>query len=181
MENFERGLKIVVFGCDNSGKTTLCNDIKRYYNQFEIAKSIGANKTAKEYIDFMETNLNSKQNIIFDRFPLIEECVCGTVLRGKNLFEDVMNGFEGRSLLSLVDLFVFCYPGLFCVTNWGDREQMEGVKENVLGLIDGYNVFAYWLNDNGFRICEYNYNNVSDGNYPEQIVKLSKLNRTEEA
>lgn len=166
-----KDLKIVVFGCDNTGKTTLCNDLLEILNaegyEAELAKSIGANKTVEQYIEFMKTNLEKDHIVIFDRFPIIEESTCGRVLRNNDIFEKWDNN-ETLELLESVDLFIFCYPGLFKVLNWGEREQMEGVKENALKLIDAYNQMAVALVDIGGVVVEYNYNSDT----PEQLYDL---------
>lgn len=148
---------IVVFGCDNTGKTNLTrvlNDVlKEAGVNVKIIGSIGKAKkeTQQDYI----TNMLDLEGIkIFDRFTPIEEYVCGNVLRGKSNFNlDELKVFSNK-----VDLFVFCYPGLFNILNWGTREQMEGVKENALDLITNYNCMAVWLVENGFNVTEYNYN-----------------------
>ena len=64
-------------------------------------------------------------------------------------------------LLKKVDLFIFCYPGLFNVLNWGEREQLDGVKDNALKLINAYNEMAISLKSLGFKVFEYNYNYTS--------------------
>ena len=156
--------KIVVFGCDNTGKTTLCNYIKdrfekthdvkeEYSDKIYIAKSIGPNKTVDEYIDFMKDELLNGNNVIFDRFPVIEEYTCGNVLRHKNIFE----GELVTPFFKMVNVFIFCYPGLFNTLNWGEREQMDGVKENAVDLINAYNLMAYTLKSLGYNVIEYNY------------------------
>lgn len=153
---------IVIFGCDNSGKTTLSSNLKFVFdlkfgqdNVFQI-RSLGPGRTLNEQIDFMEKNLSMEGFKIFDRFPILEENVCGPIFRGKSNFENYPVE-EQMKLLRYVDLFIFCYPGLFNVIKWGTREQMEGVKENVIDLISGYNKIAFDLKNSGFNIMEYNY------------------------
>lgn len=151
--------KIVVFGCDNTGKTTLCNDLYDYlieqYN-VEIAKSIGANKSLAEYMEFMKKNIEKENVVIFDRFPIIEEATCGRVLRDNNMFGK-WDSIETMEILESIDAFIFCYPGLFNILNWGNREQMDGVKDNALKLINAYNEIAVALKSIGLNVFEYNY------------------------
>ena len=151
--------KIVVFGCDNTGKTTFCNELHDYlieqYN-VEIAKSIGANKSLFEYMEFMKKNIEKENVVIFDRFPIIEEATCGRVLRDNNMFGKWDN-LETMEILESIDAFVFCYPGLFQILNWGDREQMDGIKENALPLINAYNEIAVALKSIGLNVFEFNY------------------------
>lgn len=157
--------KIVVFGCDNTGKTTLCEILReKLFTLGEldtvIAKSLGPNKTVEEQVDFMERTLNdNEKNIIFDRFPIIEEATSGKVLRNKNNFAE-WEDTDVMELLKKVDLFIFCYPGLFNVLNWGEREQLDGVKNNALKLINAYNEMAVALKSLGFKVFEYNYNST---------------------
>jgi len=66
-------------------------------------------------------------------------------------------GVNVKDLLDKVDLFVYCYPGLFTILNWGDREQMDGVKERAFELIDAYNRLAVQLKSNGYNVKEYNF------------------------
>ena len=157
-------VNIVVFGCDNSGKTTLCENLAKHYTENKMQKinmvhSLGPNKTLEQQIEFMKLGLyNTESDInIFDRFPVIEETVCGSVIRKHNNFLSSINGLLGYSYLRFVDLFIFCYPGLDSVVNWGSREQMDGVKENVIQLINGYNQLALDLVENDFRVFEYNF------------------------
>lgn len=155
------GKKIVVFGCDNAGKTTLCEELKHCFRndkyKVEVVKSIGANKSVEQYMAFMKDNLERKQVIIFDRFPIIEEATCGKVLRENDLFFQKWMNNEVIDILKKVDVFVFCYPGLMNVLNWGSREQMDGVKDNILQLINAYNEMTVTLLKLGMKVVEYNY------------------------
>lgn len=146
-------INVVIFGCDNSGKTTLANKIVEFINNSIYVRSLGPNKTVDEQIKFMAENLNANRINIFDRFPCIEEYVCGNVLRGKDNF----SGLDTSAILDKVDLFIFCYPGLLNVLNWGSRDQLNGVKENVVELINGYTKYAKYLIDKGYNVLEYNY------------------------
>lgn len=150
-------INIVIFGCDNSGKTTLAKALCSEIEGSRYVRSLGPNKTFDEQIKFMVDNLDVDKVNIFDRFPCIEENVCGNVLRGSDNF----SGLDTSTFLDKVDLFIFCYPGLKSVLNWGNREQLDGVKENVVGLINGYNKYVYKLIQNGYRVEEYNYNTLN--------------------
>lgn len=167
----EKNLKIVVFGCDNTGKTTLCEGLQDCFLQngynAEIAKSIGANKTVEQYVDFMKKNLRKKHIVIFDRFPIIEEATCGRVLRNNDIFEE-WQAEDISELIDEVDIFIMCYPGLFNTLNWGEREQMEGVKDNATKLIDAYNQMAVALLKLNCLVMEYNYTNKT----PEDVFKI---------
>lgn len=125
--------KIVIFGTDNSGKTTLANNIMEKFPGFRVIKSLGP-ATLEQQISYMDKNLSSEENLIFDRFPIIEEFTCGKVLRNKNNFE----GMDIKLFLDKVDLFIYCNPGLNNIQNWGSREQMDGIKFNIVKLYEAY-------------------------------------------
>lgn len=151
---------IVVFGCDNSGKTTLSEEltekIKSWYDiDVEYQHSLGKDATLDEMHNFMRLNVLKDCVTIFDRFPIIEERVCGKILRGKDRF----GGFPGEfdAMCGMVDLFIFCMPNIFDIVNWGDREQMDGIKDNVVDLINEYTRLAFELKSWGCNVICYNY------------------------
>ena len=158
----ESGKNIVVFGCDNTGKTTLAKYLVEKINEENpdvcaiYKKSLGPNKTKDEQIDFMRSVTSFKSLVVFDRYPIVEEMTSGIVLRGKNNFQDSSKELM-EYYLKKIDCYIFCYPGLFDIVNWEEREQLDGVKENVLDLINQYNRFAFALKECGFNVIEYNY------------------------
>lgn len=151
---------IVVFGCDNSGKSTLCTQLVSLLNE-DVDFTADTRHTpgpvsVEEMIKYMENSLvpkNSRHTRIFDRFPIIEEKVYGPLLRGYDKF----SGLDIDKYLKQVDLFIYCYPGLFTILNWGDREQYPGVKSNALDIINMYNNIAVDLKMSGYNVKEYNF------------------------
>lgn len=137
---------IVIYGCDNSGKTTLAKNLihnmmgifKGSPVDFSYIHSLGP-VSAGEQTQFMykETRRDPGMKVrVFDRFPLVEERICGTVLRGRDLFA---NDHTLRAMMfGRIDLLIFCDPGTEAIQNWGDREQMAGVKENAMEMYQGY-------------------------------------------
>lgn len=161
----EKGKKIVVYGCDNTGKTTLCKNLSKIFNSSEglsgrtlWVKSLGPGKTLSEYINFMIGFLNSHDNIIFERYPLFEESIYGNLLRGRNVFEDLKENDKYDELLTGVDVFIHCFPGFDSLLNFGQREQMGGVKENVMQIVTEFKRLTNFLKENDFPVIEYNYN-----------------------
>ena len=154
---------IVIFGCDNAGKTTLAYELQDMISNFgyivEYHHSLGKDATLDEMHNFMRENLIKDCVTIFDRFPVIEERVCGKVLRGKDAFQSYYLSYrdEFDSMCSKVDLFIFCMPHLFDVLNWGEREQMDGVKDYALDLISGYQKMAVELKQKGFNVIQYSW------------------------
>lgn len=151
--------KIVLFGVDNSGKTTLAKQLGYLYDanfgKTFVTIPLGP-ANLDEQINFMKTHLNSNVHTIFDRFPILEEMVCGNVLRGFSNF-DALSDEQCDMYFDRINCFILCYPGILKVTEWGERDQMQGVKENVLMLINTYNALAFSLLQNGKNLIEYDY------------------------
>lgn len=167
---------IVIFGCDNAGKTTLAEQIIDMLNQWgykaKYRHSPGKDAPIGVMFDFMESNLTEDCITIFDRFPVIEEEVCGRVLRGKNIFDGYVG--ETDAMLSKVDLFVFCMPHIFDIINWGEREQMDGVKDSVLELIHGYEELAVKFKILGYNITQYSWRDElgTQGEFNKRIKEV---------
>lgn len=137
---------IVIYGCDNSGKTTLAKNLVHNLMEafvgsevdFSYIHSLGP-VSAGEQISFMYRETKREPGVkvrVFDRFPLIEERICGMALRGRDLF---VNEHQLRAMMfGKIDLLIFCDPGDEAILNWGDREQMAGVKENAMEMYQGY-------------------------------------------
>lgn len=143
--------KVVIFGPDNSGKTTLAKALSPMIGA-EYKHSLGP-VSAREMIDYMVHNLYSDERVVFDRFPIIEEEVCGKALRGTNKLQEEFD----IVYLSKVDLFIFCCPPLSVIKQFGEREQMEGVKENIEKLWLGYNHYFDYLSKIGMRVVKYDF------------------------
>lgn len=148
-------MKIVIFGMDNSGKSTLAQNLEDFLlkNKRTVIVEHSPGVVSKEdMINFMRENKNVDFHI-FDRYPFIEEMVYGPLFRNNSKFS-----WEQIFLIKDIDLFVFCNPGLFNTINWGEREQFPGVKENCLYFIQAYEKIALILKNKGYKIKEYNYN-----------------------
>ena len=112
-------MKIIVIGMDNTGKTTLCNTLAEKLN-YEHVKSPGPQLSKEEMVKWMNEQL-SKENVIIERFPFLEEMVYGKILRGKSKF-------TFRDNINVKDCFIiYCKPYNFTI---GNKEEMTGVIEN---------------------------------------------------
>ena len=133
--------KIVIIGMDNTGKTTLVNDMKNIL-KIESIKSPGPNFTKEE---------------------MYEEIIYGEILRHnpKFNFEDLMQIKEKYN-----PIFIYCRPKKENVFNFGDREQMEGVIEQSKKLLEAFDNLYNRMIQNEFDIFRYDYN-VST---PEEMV-----------
>lgn len=158
--------KIVVFGSDNSGKTTAIANISKHLEglgiKHEVIKSLGPKPDAKEMATFMLKHLAKNQAVVFDRFPVIEEATCGKVLRGVNKFQGYPDNVIASEILCSVDLFIYCRPGIHTILNWGTREQMDGIKDNIYDLVAAYDklpgdLFDLFNVDITNRLCYYDW------------------------
>lgn len=150
----KRGKKIVIFGVDNSGKTTLAERLMNLFSNFQVKHSPGPG-SPEEMVKWMDENVFSSQDLICDRFPLIEEGVNGPILRNV----DVLANIDSDRYYDNIDLFIFCDPGLDVIQNWGVREQMDGIKENVNALYDAYCNLARLLAFADFPLIKYDWTN----------------------
>lgn len=172
-------MKIVIFGPDNSGKTTLANMLKEYLEtslfftneKIELLHSPGPVSFDKQ-VAFIEENLNSDSTVIFDRFPWIEESTCGRVIRNKNNFESV-NWNDVCRWVKKVDLFIYCFPGMDKILAWGEREQMNGVKENIWKLAKSYSYLFDMLRGmkGSLGVVQYNYTEKEDYKKVLEMIK----------
>lgn len=154
--------KIVIIGMDNTGKTTLVNDMKNILN-IESIKSPGPNFTKEEMYEKIITDLSKEKVVILERFAIIEEMIYGEIIRhnSKFNFEDLMQIKEQYN-----PIFIYCRPKKENVFNFGDREQMEGVIEQSKKLLEGFDNLYNKMIQNEFDIFRYDYN-VST---PEEMV-----------
>ena len=141
-------MNIVVYGCDNSGKTTLAEHIVKEFN-FEYVRSKGGPKMDLiEVLKYLHDNLCRDDDKVFDRFTPIEEFANGIVLRHENKIAS--NFIDTSEFINAVDLFIYARPSMETVKNFGEREQMDGIIKNIDSLREMYDV--YTLNKiNGHR------------------------------
>lgn len=165
-------INVIIFGCDNTGKTTLADNLVKYLTASDVpctkVKSLGPAKMGEQvkFMDDMVAKRDDRNYIqIFDRFPIVEEEVCGVVLRNKNHFASYPSYVD--KMLNHINLFIHCDPGLEEITKWGDREQMKGIKENAKELNELYEAFPYI---HGIEARTMNYNFKRD-NWQE-IAKI---------
>ena len=154
--------KIVVIGMDNTGKTTLVNDMKKILN-VESIKSPGPNYTKEEMYEKIINDLSEDKLVILERFAIIEEIIYGGILRNnpKFDFKDLMQIEEKYH-----PIFIYCRPKKKDVFNFGDREQMEGVIERSEKLLEGFDNLYNQMLKNEFDIFRYDYNLST----PEEMV-----------
>lgn len=152
-------INIVIIGIDNSGKTTLGNSLTEFLNRKNTCKYIHSlgNVPLEDQLNFLNHELLEDINYdykIFDRFPIIEEKIYGNILRNNNRYENL--GVEDY-WLSKIDIFILCNPGFETISNWGEREQMEGVIDNSKKIYKAYINLYNELKNKGYNIKIYNF------------------------
>lgn len=153
-------LNIVIIGMDNTGKSTLCENISKLLGEVGNVRCIHSlgNVPIKKQMEFMENELSPGEGVdfkIFDRFPIIEEKVYGKLLRNKDRYSE-MPEYE-KQQLDKIDLFIYCDPGIKNIKKWNGREQMSGVIDNCELLYDEYNKVFNYLKNKGYNIIKYDY------------------------
>lgn len=144
--------KIIVVGMDNTGKTTLVNQLSEFYN-CESIKSLGPGYTRLEMIDEIKRKLDLPGRKILERFSILEECVYGQVLRNNPKFTiDDMDWIRDYDFV-----IIYCRPEDDVIYNFGDREQMEGVIEQRVALVNKWDELVMELSKRGFVILTYDW------------------------
>ena len=152
-------INIVIMGLDNSGKTTLANSLTELLNENHTCKYVHSlgNVPLEKQLEFLNHEILEDNNYdykIFDRFPIIEEKIYGPILRNNNRYANL--NVEDY-WLSKINLFVFCNPGFDTISNWGEREQMDGVINNSKILYEEYLKVYDDLKNKGYNIKTYNF------------------------
>ena len=125
---------IIVEGMDNTGKTTLIQQLAEDL-KLTIAKTYykpwGDRDEMVLYANWLEI---CPFPLIVDRHPFISELIYGTTLRG--------HSHSDRSLAASVQgihLVIYCRPPTDTIlSTLQDREQMEGVDKHAKALLDLY-------------------------------------------
>lgn len=88
-------MKVIIDGCDLTGKTTLINQVKAYYNDPKLSHLHFSYKDRRDY-EFYDTMLD-KENFIADRH-FIDEAI----------YPEVFNRANGLKPGELTELFMKC-------------------------------------------------------------------------
>lgn len=135
-------MNIIILGMDNSGKSTLCK-ILSYELKFNQKRFVDLNLPKEKMIENIKKYLK-KDNIIFDRFSFFDEIVYGEILRNNPLFSFKDEIYQ--EIIKSSPIIIYCRPDISLILNWKDREQMEGVIEKSLKLIEKYDdVFSKYI------------------------------------
>lgn len=165
---------IIIVGMDNSGKTTLGKGLKEKL-KCELVKSPGPLEVEEQREWVMEqlikvSNLNLKgEQIIFERFAILEELVYGTVLRNKSNYS--YKGVYMRLLKGHRPTIIYTRPSNADILNFGDRPQMKGVIEDSQKLIATFDELMFKMLCDGWNVAPYNYRI----NTPDDVIRLCEI------
>ena len=151
-------MKIIVVGMDNSGKTTLCDDLTYKLKAVHV-EPMGPGKSRKMMLDNILLYMERDDNVIFERFSIFEELVYGRVLRGESKFT-----FDDINLIrKYKPIIIYCRPSNEVIFNFGKRPQMKGVKEEKEKLLKAWDELIF-DSLSGFKIIKYDYTRDKLGN-----------------
>lgn len=141
-------MTIIVEGFDNVGKTTLINTLKKIHGKrVDIIKPPGPFENRGSLIDWLNPEMDkcktfqyNKGMAIYDRFPIISELVYGPIVRGESMVTGPVfdETFYGLTSAAFPVTFIYCRPPDEKILDFGFREQMDGVIERSLELLNGY-------------------------------------------
>lgn len=137
--------KIIIIGMDNTGKTTLAETLSKELN-LKLIKSTGPKVTKEDMVSNMLENLESSEDLIFERYNLFEEIIYGNILRGESKFS--LEGFVYSQTILHQPLIIYCRPSKEKIFNFGSREQMEGVIEEKEKLLEAWDKLYLKIQEN---------------------------------
>lgn len=128
---------LIIEGPDNSGKTTLCTDLRKRLG-IPVVHSERPNPAwgAERILAHSNHQLLPKR-IIRDRIYVISEYVYGRVIRGGS----ALRGLHADALMDLYQrpyLIIYCRPDDRAILDSQGREQMEGVLDKHQAIIQEY-------------------------------------------
>lgn len=146
---------IILEGVDNSGKSSLAAILEKEL-QIPVVHSTRPPEDPKAAYWAAMEQLGA-QLIIADRVTVISELIYGPALRGGS----VLGKYHAPALYELMNrdyLIINCRPPTDVILDNKGREQMEGVVENHLKLIQGYDrVMVDLKRFGGCKVLDYDW------------------------
>lgn len=153
---------IIIEGPDNSGKTTLAQEICESMDSLYI-KTYQTKWTHQELRAFQEDLLDmdyrrsDDRQWVFDRYPVVSHYIYSRVIRNDHSY-----GWDDlrELLLPWKDAgveYIYCRPDLSIIEDYGDRPQMAGVKENTRELVDLYDIMFEAIREMGITTIHHDW------------------------
>lgn len=150
--------KIIVLGMDNTGKTTLCNQLSKALG-YQHVNSLGPKASPWEMMNFIEYTMKSKDPMVLERFCFFEEMVYGNVLRGHSNFDWSSTYLE--TIQEAFPLIIYCRPSRQKIFSFGSREQMDGVIEQSEKLLNAFDDLYFKLTGMKFFVTIYDFESLT--------------------
>lgn len=162
---------IIVEGCDNTGKSTLVAKLAEDLKLLVINNK----RRPKDYTEasnYLHQVMTSFPGIptILDRLCTISEPVYGPICRNTHIYSQAQLRGDLDFLLRHNPTIIYCRPPVATILGFGDRPQMEGVKDNARSIIGAYDLTIDQLALQGFRVVHWDYTNY-DYKWIKQKVK----------
>lgn len=147
---------ILVEGPDNSGKSTLIEQLANEFELFKLDRPHGPPKTPEELYDrtLDAQNFYKSKMSIMDRNPVIGESIYGPILRRHNMWDDIKNKFECEvelfsKILSGTIFLIYCRPPLDVlldltthqVKSYDTKEHLESLSKNKSKIVEAYDKY----------------------------------------
>ena len=160
---------IIVLGFDNTGKSTLSHTIAKDFDR-KVINSLGPVPKSKQ-VEFMIESI--KNEGLHERFPLFEELVYGPILREESNFS--LDDPIALKLKLKEPTIVYCRPPRDIILNWGQREQMDGVIEGSIALLNAWDELMFQLIADGWTVLPYNWTEDGAYNQLKENIKTELL------
>lgn len=149
---------ILIEGPDNSGKSTLVEQLTVEFNLFKCDRPHGPPKTPEElYNRTMDVqNFYKSRMFIMDRNPIIGENIYGPILRNQNMWDlipeedklDCEANFFSKIIGHTIFL-IYCRPprevlldlSTHQVKDYDTKEHLESLSKNKSRIVDAYDRF----------------------------------------
>lgn len=169
---------IIITGMDNSGKTTLCQQLSQLMH-LPIIHSAGPELTSDEKKVWTLNQLSQEyvhpNLVIFDRFMPLEEMVYGPILRGHSDFD--FNDPFIDSLYERNPVIIYTRPDRETILTDNGRNQMEGVMANGEKLLQAWDELIFRFMATGWNVLVYNWRMGPFNS--EALFKILKSNKGE--
>lgn len=179
---------IIVEGMDNTGKTTLVEELQQLYPKLTYRPSIGNKHDLNQIKEqAYEEAYTPMPLVLADRSRIISEFIYNPILNARPIaypwgqYMDLVKSFvRGHHLV------IFCHRPLHeLMKTFDSREQLAGVKENAAKIFKAYEEvegmfrFLFRVSNSGSEVHDYDY---ADGvSHTLAVTKTKRYIEDEEA
>jgi len=163
---------IILEGFDNSGKTTLGKQLAELHG-FDYIHSPGPLDRGFGMFNWALQEIAAQRMAIYDRLSPISDTIYAPIVRGqRSAYETHIEGILIRQLIAQrPHIVIYCRPSDEAIFRFGEREQMDGVKENAIKLLESYDEFFNGPKSMGLNFIRYDYENDSVDKVHQAVEK----------